>query len=170
MYLPRKSLEPGPGLEIEVIRRLVEEHYVGVLEEDLGEGDAHLPATREFPQGSVEVALAEAETLEDLADSIAAAMVARAFDGVMDGRVLLDEAVGRPAIRGRGLEEATDLLLPREEALDEGIGLLGLLENREIVLEASLGRPGLGQIGDARPSRDGPLAPNRARRCRRGSS
>ena len=40
-------LEPVAGLEIEMIRRLVEQKQAWTLEEQLGERDAHLPASRE---------------------------------------------------------------------------------------------------------------------------
>ena len=37
-------LEPGDRLEVEAVRRLVEEEHVGVAEDGLGEEDAHLDA------------------------------------------------------------------------------------------------------------------------------
>jgi hypothetical protein len=38
------ALEPLDGIEVEVVRRLVEQQHVGVLQQDLAEAHAHLPA------------------------------------------------------------------------------------------------------------------------------
>ena len=40
-------LEPVPRLEVEMVRRLVEQEQAGPAEQELGERDAHLPAARE---------------------------------------------------------------------------------------------------------------------------
>ena len=40
--------QPVAGFEIEVVGRLVEQEQIGFLQQKFGEGDAHLPAAREF--------------------------------------------------------------------------------------------------------------------------
>jgi hypothetical protein len=38
--------QPDQAFEIEMVARLVEQHHVGPHQQDPGQGDAHLPATR----------------------------------------------------------------------------------------------------------------------------
>ena len=61
-------LEPVAGFEIEVVGGLVEQQEVGLLQQELGEGDAHLPAAGEFFGVALPVFLGEAEAAEDGAD------------------------------------------------------------------------------------------------------
>ena len=61
-------LEPVAGLEIEVVRRLVEQQQTGPAEQELGERDAHLPAARERLGRLLHVLLREAEAAQDGVD------------------------------------------------------------------------------------------------------
>ena len=58
-------LEPVARLEVEVVGRFVEEQQVRLLQQQLGERDAHLPAAREGFGLALEVAAREAEALQD---------------------------------------------------------------------------------------------------------
>jgi len=62
--LGEKLLKPLYALDVEVVGRLVEQEHVGLLQENLGELDAHAPATGELARGAVEVAALEAQTGE----------------------------------------------------------------------------------------------------------
>ena len=58
--LPRQVvLEPLGRLDVEVVRRLVQEHQVGALEQQLGEHQPRLLAAGEGAGGAVEVGLGE---------------------------------------------------------------------------------------------------------------
>ena len=61
-------LEPVPRVEIEVVGRLVEEEQVGLRQQQLREGDAHLPAARECRRRLVVVGRAEPEPLQHRVD------------------------------------------------------------------------------------------------------
>ena len=54
-------LHPCLGVDIEVVGGLVKQQHGGLLEEELGHGDAHLPATRKFSTVTGEVTLLKAE-------------------------------------------------------------------------------------------------------------
>ena len=58
-------LEPAEGLEIQVVRRLVEEEERGGLEEEARQRGAHPPAPRELHERPREVDVAEAEPGQD---------------------------------------------------------------------------------------------------------
>jgi hypothetical protein len=62
----QELFEPQDRLDVEVVRRLVEEERVGALQEDLRERHAHLPAPRERAHVVVHHVLDEAEAREDL--------------------------------------------------------------------------------------------------------
>ena len=59
-------LEPVARRQVEVVRRLVHQQQVGPREQQLGEGDAHLPAARELLGPSLLVGEREAEALQDV--------------------------------------------------------------------------------------------------------
>jgi hypothetical protein len=61
-----EALEPEDRLDVEVVRRLVQQEDVGPAEEDPGHRHAHLPAAREGPDVAVDDLVGEAEPLEDL--------------------------------------------------------------------------------------------------------
>ncbi len=53
--------QPGLGVDVEVVRRLVEQQHVGAGEQDAGELDPPALAAREHPERQVEAVGAEAE-------------------------------------------------------------------------------------------------------------
>jgi hypothetical protein len=66
VVLFQELLEPDERLEIEVVRRLVEQHRVGLHQQNARERDAHLPAARERAHVAVDHRWAEAQAREDL--------------------------------------------------------------------------------------------------------
>ena len=60
--------EPVAGFEVEVVGGLVEEQEAGLLEQQFGQGDAHLPAAGELFGLALPVFFGEAEAAEDGAD------------------------------------------------------------------------------------------------------
>ena len=58
-------LEPLDALEVQVVRGLVEQQQVRVAKQQLGQGDAHLPATGEVLGGLVEVLDGKPEAAQD---------------------------------------------------------------------------------------------------------
>ena len=60
--------EPVAGFEVEMVGRLVEQQQAGLLQQQLGERDAHLPAAGELFGAALPVFFAEAEAAEDGAD------------------------------------------------------------------------------------------------------
>ncbi len=60
--------EPVAGFEVEVVGRLVEQKERGLLQKELGERDAHLPAAGELFRAALPVFLREAEAGEHGAD------------------------------------------------------------------------------------------------------
>ena len=69
--LPREvALQPGRGGDVEVVRRLVQEHHVGALQEQLRQHHPRLLPAGERPGLSGEVRRREAEATEDLLDPV----------------------------------------------------------------------------------------------------
>ena len=65
-YASRILLEPVARVEIEVVRRLVEQQQRRPAEQQLGQRDAHLPAARERLGRLVEVGARESKAFEHL--------------------------------------------------------------------------------------------------------
>ena len=63
----QEGFEPDQAFDIEMVRRLVEEHDVGAHEQDLRESHAHLPPAGQFADIAVHHRLAEAEAVQHLA-------------------------------------------------------------------------------------------------------
>jgi len=59
------GLHEALGVDVEVVGGFVEEEDLGLGEEELGHGDAHLPAAGEFAAVTVEVFVFEAKSAED---------------------------------------------------------------------------------------------------------
>ena len=55
-----EALQPTNRLDIQMVRRLVEEQDVRTLQEDLRQLDTHSPTAREFCRGTIEVRALEA--------------------------------------------------------------------------------------------------------------
>src|SRR5208282_3835354 len=60
--------QPIPGFEIEVVGGLVEQQQVRLLQQQLGQCNAHLPASGEFFGAAMPILLAETEAHEHASD------------------------------------------------------------------------------------------------------
>ena len=60
--------QPVAGFEIEMVGGLVEQQQVGLLQQQLGQREAHLPAAGKLLGLAVPVVLAEAQAVEHRAD------------------------------------------------------------------------------------------------------
>ncbi len=94
-------LEPIAGFEVKVVGGLVQQQQAGLLQQQLGQGDAHLPATGKFLCLPGPVMLAEAQATQYRAHlRIECIAVVGAKVGVEEG-----EAVrGRSVLGGRGVK------------------------------------------------------------------
>jgi dienelactone hydrolase len=61
----QELFDPLDGLDVEVVGRFVEQEDAGLGEEELRQGDAHLPAAGELAAVALQVGVGEAEPLED---------------------------------------------------------------------------------------------------------
>ena len=101
--------QPVAGFEIEMVRRLVEQQQVGLLQKKLGEGEAHLPSAGEFVGQARPVFFREAQAHQDASDfgfdRVAVAGAEFVFDAVVavgDGVVFRAGVVEfRHAVRER---------------------------------------------------------------------
>ena len=102
-------LEPDDRLEVEVVRRLVEEHHVGPHEQDAGQRDAHLPAARERAHVAVHHGGVEAEAGQDLAGARLEGVAAQLVEARLHVPEAIDERlhlVGALGVGERVLEVA----------------------------------------------------------------
>ncbi len=147
-------LEPEGGLEIEVVRGLVEEDDVGPAQEELGEKDAHPPPAGEVAVGAFEVPGEEAEPRGDARRLRLEGVAVRVFDQVG----ALGVAAHHPIVRGGVGGRFPHLLRERRHLLQRR---LHLGERREQLLPE---RPDgvdlrlLGKVADRRPLRHSDLA------------
>ena len=176
-------LEPEQGLEVEVVRRLVEQEERGLAHEEASDVGAHDPAAGERPGGQVVVALAEAEAGEDLLGAglerpvhlgVGVVRVVRRAgrrdleDGLLaDGGALLgQEAEVRAALPlGRALvglllaeDDAEEGRLPRAVGPDQPQAVAPL-EGEGDVGEELLRAVGLGDVGEGEQGRSGRSGP-----------
>ena len=132
-------LQPVAALQVEVVGGLVEQQQRGLLQQQLGQGDAHLPAAGKFLRAALPVLLGESEPAEHGAD-----LRVEGVD-VMDMQVVRDVgvAVGGGAVLSRfgvgGGESVGDLFglaLQIEEVVEDGeaLGKDGLAADGEAVL------------------------------------
>ena len=131
-------LEPLDALEVQVVRGLVEQQQVRVAKQQLGQGDAHLPATGEVLGRLVEVLDGKTEAAQDGAGEAVELVAAQALEAVLGVAVLLEKGVELIALRrvgnlglelGDALAEAADLRCRGLDLLERGLvtGQLGLL-------------------------------------------
>ena len=88
-------LEPQHALEIEVVGRLVEQQQVGMAQEELGEGDAHLPSAGELRGGLVELGHGESEAAQDGAGARFQLIAAEALEALAGVAVAVEQRVAR---------------------------------------------------------------------------
>ncbi len=89
LVLLQKILEPEDRLDVEVVRRLVEEHRVGLHQEDARERHAHLPPAGEGADVAVHDLVREAEAREDLSS----ARLERVATELLEARLRLAEVL-----------------------------------------------------------------------------
>ena len=100
-------LEPDQAFEIEMVRRLVEQHDVGAHEQDAGERHAHLPAARQRADVAVHHLLAEAQAAQHFARAALQRVAVEFLEAMLHLAVALDEAlhlVGPLRIGHRGFQ------------------------------------------------------------------
>ena len=142
--LDEEVLEPLDRLDVEVVRRLVEEEDIGLLQEELCQLDTHTPAPTELARLSREVASLEAKTEERQLDSL---VVVDLFDSVVlltQCRHLLDDRhILRAIVVGTGIEGLVELLHTGCHLVDVAEGLLSFLEDGAPIF----GEEVLGKVG-----------------------
>ena len=123
-------LEPLDAFEVQVVRGLVEQQQVRVAKQQLGQGDAHLPATGEVLGGLVEVLDGKPEAAQDGAGAAVELVAAQALEAVLGVAVLLEKGVELIALRrvgnlglelGDALAEAADLRCRGLDLLERGL-------------------------------------------------
>ena len=131
--LPRLNeevFEPLDRLDVEVVRRLVEEKDIGLLQEELRQLDTHTPAPTKLTRLSREVASLEAKTEERQLDSL---VVVDLFDSVVlltQRRHLLDDRhILGTIVVGAGIEGLVELLHTGCHLVDVAEGLFSFLED-----------------------------------------
>ena len=144
------ALEPLEVLDVEVVRRLVEQEQVGAARERASERGARQLAARERPERAVEVVVGEPEPAHGSGRAVAPCPSSRVLEpglrlGVAAKRRLVVRALGH-----RGLQ-APELALDLEQVAGAGERVLAErdveLERRPLVVER-----------DARPLRERELA------------
>ncbi len=87
----QKAFQPCARFEIEVVGRLVEEHDVGVAEQDSCQREAHLPTAGQFGRRSIQVARLKIEPREHIGDPLIAPPVPGALQRFADRVVFLEK-------------------------------------------------------------------------------
>ena len=101
----QKILQPLDRLDVEVVRRLVQQQQVGFLQQQLGQLDAHAPAAREFGGLAREVAPFEAQPQQNALHVFLIVGEVHGIELLGDGRDLLDQPHVRLAfVVGAGRE------------------------------------------------------------------
>ena len=147
--LQQELLQPGAGLQVEVVGRLVQQQDFRLLAQHPGQPDAHLPALGELAHGFAEVLPGKAQADEHPLDALPPAGIPAGGHEVGEVLVALKQT---PGFRRFGLV-ARQLLLHACQLLGQPAlpleGLLGLLvEGRPGVQPG--GVPRLGKVGQAR--------------------
>lgn len=128
--LDEEVLEPLDRLDVEVVRRLVEEEDIGLLQEELRQLDTHTPAPTKLARLSREVASLEAKAKERQLDSL---VVVDLFDSVVlltQRRHLLDDRhILGTIVVGAGIEGLVELLHTGCHLVDVAEGLFSFLED-----------------------------------------
>ena len=159
-YSCEVAFEPGDGLGVEVVRRLVEQEDVGAFQEDLAEGDPALLAAGEGRD--VGVAGREPHGVHGDLDVAVEVPGVGGVDGVLDLGLLVEELLHLVGVE-RLAEPGVDLVEPGEQGPGLGDGQLDVAPDVERGVEHRLlrdeadGGPGGGLGGadevlvDARP-------------------
>ena len=142
--LDEEVLEPLDRLDVEVVRRLVEEKDIGLLQEELRQLDTHTPAPTELARLSREVASLEAKTEERQLDSL---VIVDLFNSVVlltQCRHLLDNRhILGAIVVGASIEGLVELFHTGCHLVDVAEGLLSFLEDGAPIF----GEEVLGKVG-----------------------
>ncbi len=143
-------LEPLEVLDVEVVRRLVQEQQVGITGEGARQGGAGQLAAGKGLERPVEVRLRETESSQRLGSALAPGVAARMLEPRLGVRVA-PQRPGPVVSGGHRLFERAELLLGLDEVARAAEGVLAqaqpVLQRRPLVVE-----------GDARPLRERELA------------
>jgi len=110
--------EPFDALDVEVVRRLVEEQKVRLAHERLREADARLLAARKMLDVFLEIVLREAEAVRDAAQAALIVVAAEDFEAVHDAAVVIEQCRALLAFRAFRLHALFELGLLRAERAD----------------------------------------------------
>lgn len=61
--------QPDHRLDVQVVRRFIQQQHAGLCEEQLGQGDAHLPAAAEFIREPVQILVGKAQAHQHALDA-----------------------------------------------------------------------------------------------------
>ncbi len=115
--LGEEGLEPLPSLDVEVVRRLVEQQQIRLLEQQPREAEPRLLPARERADLLRELRVGEAEAVQRRVDLVVDRVAAERLDARLDLRLPLEQAiepVGILALRSRHRgEDRVDLLMRR---------------------------------------------------------
>ena len=84
-------LQPYTRVQIEVVRRLVEQQQLGLQEERACEREPHAPATRERRRGRLLLRFVKAEAREERSRPRLARLTPMRLEGIIHGDELLRE-------------------------------------------------------------------------------
>ena len=139
-----KVLQPLQRLQVEMVRRLVEQQEIGAQEQQTGQGGAHAPPARVLGEWPVRAVRREAEPAQDDLGLGLEPVAAQRLEAVLDLAVGLGQlgpgvGPGHPGREGLQLRlEAPDLVEARE----------GLREHRAVLAGGDL----LGKVADGDPA------------------
>ena len=162
-FAAQELFQPADALDVEVVGGFVEQKHVGAAQEELGQLDAHAPATGELAGGPVEVGGGKAQALEralefgvvvQAAHHVEAlALVGEAFHQLHVGSTFVVGALGQLRV------ESVDAFLELADVLKSLFGLfaygvfvaedhhLGQVADGAVVLERHGASRGLLQAG-----------------------
>ena len=150
-------------LEVEVARRLVEDHAIGALEHHLGKDDADLLSSREDTAGLEGLVSGEEHASQEGADEGVVVLLAVLLEVVGDGEVRVEHprvVLGEVAQRGRdtpGVAAAVRLHLAGEDLEEDSLGvvvgtdegdLVARVDRQVQLVEDDLPVDSLGQVLD----------------------
>ena len=146
----QELLQPLDALEVQVVGGLVKQKQVWVAQQELGQGDAHLPAAREVLRRLVEVGDGKAQTAQDRAGTALELVATQALEAVLCVAILLQERLERGTLLGLG-DLCLELAALLAKAADLGGGGHDLGERALVTGKLCL----LLEIADGRPLLEG---------------
>ena len=146
--LDQVALQPLDRLHIQVVGGLIEQQQVGILQQDLAQGDAHLPAARVVGHQLLGPLGCEADCGQQLVDAGIELIAVQGFEALMQPAQLVDQLL--QVIRIAGGLLAGHLMLHRMLAVEHhrrlAEGLEQLLTHGALGIDVEF----LLHVGDAR--------------------